>query len=91
MISAFSDVEKALIAVEQTTVQERLQSDVVKSSNSAFDITKKQLEAGTVNLLNTLETEQSLFMAEDALAQVRLARLEAVVSLYQALGGGWPP
>jgi multidrug efflux system outer membrane protein len=90
VISAFSDVEKALIAVEQSTAQERLQSEVVKSSSRAFDITKKQLEAGAVNLLNTLETEQTLFMAEDTLAQVRLARLQAVVSLYQALGGGWP-
>jgi outer membrane protein, multidrug efflux system len=35
--------------------------------------------------------EQTLFTAEDQLAQVRLARLLAVVGLFQALGGGWPP
>jgi len=32
-----------------------------------------------------------MFTAEDKLAQVRLARLLAAVSLFQALGGGWPP
>jgi outer membrane protein TolC len=32
-----------------------------------------------------------LFQAQDALTQARLARLQAIVSLYQALGGGWPP
>jgi multidrug efflux system outer membrane protein len=90
VISAFSDVEQALIAVEQTTQQERVESQVAKSSGVAFDITKKQLEAGTVNMLNTLETEESLFTAQEALAEVRFARLQAVVSLYEALGGGWP-
>jgi outer membrane protein TolC len=38
-----------------------------------------------------LQVEQTLFTAEDQLAQDRLARLLAAVSLFQALGGGWPP
>jgi outer membrane protein TolC len=36
-----------------------------------------------------LNVQQSLFQAEDALTQVRLARLLASISLYQALGGGF--
>jgi multidrug efflux system outer membrane protein len=32
-----------------------------------------------------------LFLAEDQLVQVQLARLLAAVSLFQALGGGWSP
>jgi outer membrane protein TolC len=32
-----------------------------------------------------------LFQAQDALALAQLARLQATVSLYQALGGGWLP
>ena len=40
-----------------------------------------------------LNTQLALFQAQDMLAQARLARLQAVVSLFQALGGGWqkPP
>jgi outer membrane protein TolC len=30
-----------------------------------------------------------LFTAEDALAQAKYAHLQSLVSLYQALGGGW--
>jgi outer membrane protein TolC len=30
-----------------------------------------------------------LFGARDQLAQIRLARLQSVVHLYEALGGGW--
>jgi outer membrane protein, multidrug efflux system len=42
-------------------------------------------------MVTLLQVEQTLFTAEDQLVQVRLARLLAVVSLFQALGGGWPP
>jgi outer membrane protein TolC len=36
-----------------------------------------------------LNTQQTLFQAQDTLTQVRLARLQATVGLFQALGGGW--
>ncbi len=91
VISAFTDVDKALIAVRETALTERLQQDVVASSRRAFNLSDQQLRAGTVNLITLLQVEQTLFQAEDALAQARLARLQAVVSLYQALGGGWLP
>ena len=35
--------------------------------------------------------KQTLFQADDTLAQVQLNRLLACVSLFQALGGGWSP
>lgn len=89
VISAFTDVENALIARQQLTVRERLQAEAVASSRRAFDISESQLRAGTIDLITLLNTQQSLFQAQDALAQTRLARLQAVLSLYQALGGGW--
>jgi outer membrane protein TolC len=91
VISAFTDVDKALVAVRQTALAERLEADVVSSSRRAFDLSEQQLRAGTINLVTLLQTQQTLFQAEDAVAQARLARLQAVVSLYQALGGGWLP
>jgi len=91
VLSAFSNVEQALIAVEQTTAQERIQENVVRASRRAFTLSEQQMNSGTVNMVTLLQVEQTLFTAEDQLAQVRLARLLAVVSLFQALGGGWPP
>jgi outer membrane protein TolC len=91
VISGFTDVDKALIAVRQTAETVRLQTEVVNSSRRAFDISEQRLNEGTVDLVTVLQTQQTLFQAEDALAQARLARLLAVVSLYQALGGGWSP
>jgi NodT family efflux transporter outer membrane factor (OMF) lipoprotein len=91
VLSAFSNVEQALIAVEQTTAQERIQETVVKASRRAFTLSEDQMNSGTVNVVTLLQVEQTLFTAEDQLVQVQLARLLAVVSLFQALGGGWPP
>jgi hypothetical protein len=45
--------------------------------------------AGTTNILTELNTEIALFTAQDALVQVKFQHLQALVDLYQALGGGW--
>lgn len=91
VISAFSDVETALSGIRTSTQQEQLQRDVVTASQRAFDISEQRLREGTIDLVTVLQTQQTLFTAQDALVQARLARMQAVVSLYQALGGGWHP
>lgn len=91
VIQAFADVDSALIAIRQQAEFERLQRQVVEASRRAFQIAETRLREGTVDLVTVLQTQQTLFQAVDSLAQARLARLQAIVSLYQALGGGWPP
>jgi len=84
-------VDNALVAIRQQAEFERLQRQVVEASKRAFSIAETRLREGTVDLVVVLTAQQTLFQAQDALAQARLARLQAIVSLYQALGGGWPP
>jgi outer membrane protein, multidrug efflux system len=91
VLSAFADVEKALVALSQSIRQERLQAEAVTNSRKAFDVSETQLRAGTVNLITVLQTQQTLLIAENTLAQVRLTKLLAASSLFQALGGGWTP
>jgi outer membrane protein TolC len=91
VLSAFADVEKALIALQKFTLQEKLQKDVVASSRKAFDVAEAQLRGGTINLITVLQAQQTLFTAENTLVQVRLSKLQAASSLFQALGGGWTP
>jgi NodT family efflux transporter outer membrane factor (OMF) lipoprotein len=90
VISAFADVENALVAVQQTAERERRQREVVESSRRAFDLSETRLREGTIDLVTLVTTQTTLFQAQDLLAQVRLARFQATVSLFQALGGGWP-
>jgi outer membrane protein, multidrug efflux system len=91
VINGFADVERALIAVQQQARRETLQAEVVRASRQAFDLSEARLREGTIDLVNLLITQQALFQALDTLAQVRLDRFTALLSLYQALGGGWPP
>lgn len=89
VISAFGDVDNALTEIRQTTEQEKRQRQAVKLARRALDISQARLQQGITDVTTVLDTERTLFNARDALAQDRLARLNAAVSLYQALGGGW--
>ncbi len=91
VISAFTDVERALIAVQQLARQEQLQREAVAESRRAFNLSEERFRAGTIDLTTLLTVEQTFFQQEDQLALVRFNRLQALVSLYQALGGGWLP
>lgn len=91
IVQAFTDVDNALFSIRQTTIKLQLQRDVANASRRAFDLAEQQLRAGTADIVTVLNTQLTLFQAEDALSQAQLARLLAIVSLYQALGGGWEP
>lgn len=91
IIQSFADVDNALFSIKQTTIKLQLQRDVLVASRRAFDLSEQQLRAGTADIVTVLNTQLTLFQAEDALSQAQLARLLAIVSLYQALGGGWEP
>ena len=91
VLQAFADTDNALVAIRQTTEKLRLQREVVAASRRAFQLSEQQLRAGTADIVTVLNTQLTLFQAEDSLSQAQLARLLAIVSLYQALGGGWEP
>lgn len=87
--SALVDVENALVAVEQNRRHEVLQRAVVAAARKTQRLTEERLREGTIDITTVLEAERTLFSAEDTLVNVRLARLQAAVSLITALGGGW--
>ncbi|HEX4243215.1 MAG TPA: efflux transporter outer membrane subunit [Steroidobacteraceae bacterium] len=89
VISAFGNVEDALVATRQTAEQAKRQEDAVATARRAYEFAQTQMSAGTVNILNVLNTEDALFSAQDQLVQVHYSRLQALVNLYTALGGGW--
>ncbi len=91
VIQSFADVDNALVSIRETTERLRLQREVLAASRRAFQLSEQQLRAGTADIVTVLNTQLTLFQAEDSLSQAQLARLLAIVSLYQALGGGWEP
>jgi len=89
VISALANVEDALIAVQQSADLVERQQHATDTAQRAYQYAQAQMRAGTINVLTMLITETALFNARDALAQAKFAHLQALVSLYQALGGGW--
>lgn len=89
VVQAFTDVENALTAYRYATEQERLEQDAVTVAQRAADIAREQVLAGTSDIVTALQAQNTLFSDLDTLAQVRLSRFQALVSLYKALGGGW--
>ena len=89
IISGFADVERALIAVQDLAEQERLQAEATATARRAYELSETQLRAGTIDITTVLNTQRTLFSEQDQLILVQLTRRQAVVSLFQALGGGW--
>ncbi|QXH37351.1 efflux transporter outer membrane subunit [Pseudomonas muyukensis] len=89
ILAGFADVEKALNAISGVERQRQWQDQEVDQARIAFDLAQQRYGAGAETLLSVLETQRTLYLAQDQQAQLRLARLQGSVALYKALGGGW--
>jgi multidrug efflux system outer membrane protein len=91
VLTAFQEVEDALIAVQKTGEQRIAQEQQVKALQSAYSLADFRYQGGRASYLDVLTAQRSLFDSELALARTRRAQLTSVVQLYKALGGGWSP
>jgi len=89
VLNAYADVESALGQVANYAREEEHLRREVDAAREAFGISQLQYRQGVADLLNVLQAQQTLFEARDELAQAKVARLQALVHLYEALGGGW--
>lgn len=88
-LTAFSEVENALEGTGRLAQQEEAAVRQRAAAASALDHARKRYQAGYVAYLEELDAQRGLLATELALSQVREARLQNAVALYQALGGGW--
>lgn len=91
VLTAFKEVEDALIAVQKSGEQRKAQEQQVAALQSAFRFSDLRYQGGRASYLEVLTAQRSLFEAELALARTRRTQLTSVVQLYKALGGGWSP
>jgi multidrug efflux system outer membrane protein len=86
---AFRDVSNALIAYRKNREFRIQQQHLVDSAQDAARLSETRFKAGTADYLEVLTNETNSFSAELTLAQAQGNELNALVQLYQALGGGW--
>jgi NodT family efflux transporter outer membrane factor (OMF) lipoprotein len=89
VLSAFQDVENALIAFAKEWEHRKALSDAVTFNTRAVDLSTRLYQQGTTDFLSVLVAERSLFSSQTALAQSKANISTDLVALYKALGGGW--
>lgn len=86
---AFREVEDSLASVTRTGQQQVALETQRQALTAALNNATNRYRAGYSPYLEQLDAQRGLLSAELALVQTRIDRLNAFVSLYQTLGGGW--
>lgn len=85
--SALSDVDNALASRQQYEQQGLRLQEAVAAARNTERLAEARYRAGSVPLKTWLDAQETRRQAEISLAQSRLNRLNAMVTLYQVLGG----
>jgi NodT family efflux transporter outer membrane factor (OMF) lipoprotein len=89
VLTAFREVEDALAGVDRLAAQRRALETQRTATAEALRHATNRYRAGYSPYLEQLDAQRALFSAELSLEQTRADQLNALVALYQALGGGW--
>jgi len=89
VLTAFSEVEDALQAVSRDEEQEQALAAQRDSLARALKLASNRYREGYSPYLDQLDAQRGLLTAQLALVRARVDRLNALVTLYQSLGGGW--
>ncbi|MDB5374505.1 MAG: oprM [Belnapia sp.] len=87
--TAFREVADALAARGTYDEQIAAQSRLVEAYADAYRLALLRFRSGLDTYQAPLDSQRSLFNAQQALITLRLARLQNLVTLYKTLGGGW--
>jgi len=89
ILTALKEVEDALGNAGRDARQEAAQREILAEAQRTLRLAELRYREGADELLTVLDAQRTLFVAQDALAQLRQARLTGAVALYKVLGGGW--
>ncbi len=87
--NAFKEVNDALAAFNEYTVQENDLKLSQEAAKKAMDISSNRYKAGYSSYLEYLDAQRVFNDASIAYIQKRQLRLIASVELFKSLGGGW--
>lgn len=89
VLTAWKEVEDALIAVETLEREVEIAEGRVESALNAEYLSRERYDKGVTSYLEFLESQRQAFDAELILSARRSDLLGSYVGLYTALGGGW--
>jgi multidrug efflux system outer membrane protein len=89
VIGALSEVGIVLGQIRSLDEQRRLKTIELEETKLAFDLSEIRYKVGAEDLMTVLDTQRALADVQNELGLLKLKRLQATVSLFKALGGGW--
>ncbi len=89
ILTAFGEVDDALVAYAKEQVRQSLLRDAVASSRASLELANQLYATGLKDALTVLDAERSLLQSQDQLVQSERAVSADLIALYKALGGGW--
>jgi multidrug efflux system outer membrane protein len=89
IMAGLVDAENALSAIHHLDAARAFQQESLTQSERAFEGAQLRYKEGNGDFVTVIEAQKTLYAARDQFSQYRLARLQALVSLCKALGGGW--
>jgi len=90
LLASGQEVSNALFAYQTASEKETTRAKQIASLTKAVDYTKELLRySSATNYTDVLTSEQSLLAAKLSSTNDRLQKLQSIVNLYRALGGGW--
>jgi NodT family efflux transporter outer membrane factor (OMF) lipoprotein len=90
VITAFEEVENALVNLANRKTQKETLEKQIDTLRVVNDQVYAQLREGLVSQLEVFESERRLLEAQQDLLQLQQQLHTDTVTLYHALGGGWP-
>ncbi len=89
VLTALEDADSALTAYAKEQVRRESLAQSVEANQQALELSTQLYKSGLADFLRVLDSERSLYAAQDALVQSDQAVSINLVQLYKALGGGW--
>jgi NodT family efflux transporter outer membrane factor (OMF) lipoprotein len=89
LLTALRETEQALARTDGAVRSERSLASALGSAESAARLSRLRYDYGSDSFLQLLDAERSRAQARAAYAQAQLTRVDAQVTLFKALGGGW--
>lgn len=87
--TAFREVADALAARDTYDDQIAAQTRLAEAYADAYRLALLRFRGGLDTFQAPLDSQRQLYSAQQALITLRLARMQNLVTLYKALGGGW--
>ncbi len=87
--NAFRDVDDSLVAIQSKKELVASLERRVAALTRAVELSRERYDNGYSDYLSVLDTERSLFSAQQALSAAKGDGYRALVGLYRALGGDW--